>query len=164
MNQQLVRQALIGTIKGGQAFMTLDGAVAEFPPEHYNTLPPNVPYSFWAILEHIRLCSTDILDYIQNPDYRELKWPDELWPPTDSSADSDAWTATIAAIQSDLSEFSSMVEDPANDLTVLALHADGNADHTIIREILVVLDHNAYHLGEFAILRQVMGLWPADHT
>lgn len=164
MDEQLVRQALIGTINGGQAFMTIDVAVSDFPSEHYNTQPPNVLYSFWAILEHIRLCSTDILDYIRNPDYRELEWPLELWPPAGSTADSAAWNATISAIHADLAEYRALVENSSSDLTSLALHADGNATHTLLREILVVLDHNAYHLGEFAILRQVMGLWPADHA
>jgi ribosomal protein S19 len=163
MNDTAIRNAVLGSLQGGQAAMTFDAAVADFPPEHYNTKPTNVPYSFWHLLEHIRICNRDILDYAVSPDYRELDWPAEVWPARDATADEAAWNATIEAIHRDLATFRELVASPGSDLTSLALHASGNGQHTLFREVLVATDHIAYHLGEFAILRQVMGFWPADH-
>jgi uncharacterized damage-inducible protein DinB len=162
LNEQAIRNAAIGSIDGGQAYMPFDAAVADFPAEHYNTRPQNLPYSFWHLLEHIRICNRDILDYIQSPDYRELDWPAEVWPPRDAEADDAAWNATIDTIRADMATLRDLAANA--DLTSLALHADGNEKHTLLREILVVTDHNAYHLGEFAILRQVLGLWPEGHV
>ncbi len=164
MNESATRTAVLGAIDGGQASMTLTDAIALFPPAHYNTKPTNVPYSFWHLLEHIRITTRDILDYIQNPDYRELAWPDETWPARDATTDEAGWNLTIEAIYNDLADVRALANDPERDLTGLALNANGNDAHTILREILVICDHNAYHTGEFAILRQVMGLWPETHT
>lgn len=164
MDEHAVRNAALGSLDGGQAFMRFEDAVADFPPAHYNTKPSNVPYSFWHLLEHIRICNRDILDYVQNPEYRELAWPDECWPACNATADQAAWNATMAAIRDDIATLRGLVADPEGDLTRLALHANGNQKHTLLREILVVTDHTAYHLGEFAILRQMLGLWPASHT
>lgn len=163
MTDQVVRNALLGSIDGGQAFMTFDQAVAEFPTEHFNTRPLNLEYSFWHLLEHIRICNRDILDYIANPDYRELHWPDELWPAREANADAGMWMDTVQAIREDMASLREYVSKPESDLESLALHANGDTKHTLMREILVVTDHNAYHLGEFAILRHVMGLWSAGH-
>jgi hypothetical protein len=163
MTDDATRNALLGSIDGGQAAMTLDDAVAEFPPEHYNTRPPNLPYTFWHLLEHIRICAQDILDYAVGETYHELAWPEECWPAPDAEADAAAWQATIDGIHTVMAAFRALVEDPATDLSGIARHAGGNANHTLVREILVTTDHNAYHLGEFAILRQVESLWPEGH-
>jgi len=163
MPDAAIRTALLGSIDGGQAAMTLDGAVAGFPSDHYNTHPTNVPYTFWHLLEHIRICAQDILDYAVGDSYRELDWPGEVWPAREAEAGADAWQATIEGIHTVMATFRDLVENPATDLSAIARHANGNAAHTLLREVLVCTDHNAYHLGEFAILRQVMGLWPDGH-
>ncbi len=139
-------------------------AIALFPPAHYNTKPTNVPYSFWHLLEHIRITARDILDYVQGPGYRELDWPGDYWPAQDATTGEAGWNATIEAIYRDLADLRAIANDPERDLTALARHANGNDTHTLLREILVVTDHNAYHTGEFAILRQVMNLWPEGHA
>lgn len=163
MDDSTIRSAVLGAIGGGQASMTFDDAIALFPPGHYNTKPPNVPYSFWHLLEHIRITAHDILDYIESPDYRELAWPAEYWPARDAVTNEAGWNATIEAIYRDLADLRAFANDPERDLTSLALNANGNEKHTLLRQVLVVTDHNAYHTGEFAILRQVMGLWPKTH-
>ncbi len=163
MNENAIRAAVLGAIDGGQASMTFEEAITLFPPAHYNTKPTNVPYSFWHVLEHIRITARDILDYVASPDYRELAWPGDYWPAQDAVTDEAGWNATVDAIYGDLADLRALANDPGRDLTSLARHAAGNEAHTLLRQLLVVAQHNAYHIGEFAILRQVMGLWPETH-
>ena len=164
MHDSTIRTAALDAIDGGQASMTFDDAITLFPPAHYNTKPTNVPYSFWHLLEHIRITARDILDYIQDPDYREHTWPADYWPARDAVTDDASWNATVEAIYGDLADLRAIANDPESDLASLARNAHGNEQHTLLREILVVTDHNAYHTGEFAVLRGVMNLWPETHT
>ena len=115
-----------------------------------------MPYTFWHLLEHIRIAQWDILDFIRNPDYEERAWPEGYWPAPDAEADLQQWNQTIAAIRADMAELQAMVQDPTTDLYADLPHAPG---YTILREMLLVADHNAYHIGEFGILRQVIGAW-----
>ena len=154
---QELRTQLVALLRGGQAYMPFDDAVADFPPEHINTRPPNVTYTFWHLLEHLRLAQGDILDYIRNPNYVTPQWPEDYWPAPDAETDIAGWKQTLQRFRDDLAALQAIVQDPATDLTAPLPHAP---QHNILREILVVADHNAYHTGEFAILRQVMGLWP----
>lgn len=153
---QALREQLLALLRGGNAHLTLDHAVTDFPPEHYNTRAPNVDYTFWALLEHLRIAQWDILDFIRNPDYTMPNWPDDYWPAPDTVADEAAWQSTLDGFRADMAALEALVEDPATDLTADLPHAPG---YSILREILLVADHNAYHLGEFAILRSVMGTW-----
>jgi hypothetical protein len=157
---QALRKQLLDLLRGGGAHMGFDQAVADFPVAHINTRPPNVAYTFWHLLEHIRLAQWDILDYIRNPAYVWPTWPDDYWPAPDAQADPAAWEQTLHQFRDDLKALEAIVENPDTDLTTPLAHAP---QHTTLREILLVADHNAYHLGEFAILRQVMGLWPDGH-
>ncbi|MBI4004969.1 DinB family protein [Candidatus Roizmanbacteria bacterium] len=152
-----VRKQLVALLQGGQAHMTFEEAVADFPMEKINTKPPNSDYTPWRLLEHIRISQWDILDFIQNSNYKELSWPDEYWPPKDKIATQADWKKTIASIQANLKALIAIVKDPATDLYRRIPHGSGQ---TILREILLVADHNAYHIGEFAILRTVMQTWP----
>jgi hypothetical protein len=138
--------------------MSFDDAVAEFPVEQMNTFPPNVAYTPWHLLEHMRLAQRDILDYIREPRYREPRWPDDYWPHRDARADEKAWRKTVRLFRNDLAELEKIVGDSRTDLAARLPHG---RPHTFVRELLIVADHNAYHLGEFAILRQVMGTWPS---
>jgi hypothetical protein len=160
-SDQVVRARLLALLRGGQAFMPFDQAVADFPMEHINRHPPNVGYTPWHLLEHLRITQWDILEFIRSPAHVSPTWPDGYWPPPAALADPPAWQHTLAAFQDDLGALQAMVTDPATDLYGPLPHAPG---YTILREILVVAEHNAYHIGEFAILRQVMGTWPARHT
>ncbi|KXK52479.1 MAG: DinB family protein [Anaerolineae bacterium] len=154
---QHVREQLTHLLTLRQAHMTFEDAVNKFPQTAYNLRPTAVQYSFWHLLEHLRICQWDILDYIRNPDYKELKFPDELWPAYDAEATADDWNRTITMFQSDRDELVRIVNDPATDLYAQIPH--GHPGHTVLREILVVADHNAYHIGEFGVLRQVAGMW-----
>jgi hypothetical protein len=156
-----LRAKLLDLLDGGHAHMSLDQAVDAFPMARMNERPPNVTYSAWALLEHIRRTQEDILKFVEDPGYRSPPWPEGYWPPEDAEADESAWEITLAGYRSDLKVLRSMVEDPQADLTGDLPHAPG---YSLLREILLVSDHTAYHVGEFAILRQVMGTWPAARS
>lgn len=158
-NDQVVREQLLALLRGGQASMPFDQAVKDFPLEEINTRPPKVPYSPWHLLEHMRLAQWDILDFIRNPEYVWPNWPEDYWPPRDAEADEARWQETIRQFQADLEALQAIVADPDTDLYAALPHG---AKYNVLREILVVADHNAHHLGEFAILRQVMGTWPDE--
>jgi hypothetical protein len=152
----VVREQLLALLCGGNAHMTFEEAIAEFPLAHINDHPPNVPYTPWHLLEHLRIAQWDILEFVRNPAHITPPWPEGHWPAPDARADADMWAGTIAAFRADFQAFLELVADPATDLYAPLPHAP---DYTIFREILLVADHNAYHIGEFAILRQVMKTW-----
>ncbi len=151
-----MRDRLVYVLEGNGAHMALEEAVADFPMAEINTKPPNVPYSFWHLLEHIRICQWDILEFTRDPVHVSPEFPVGLWPAEDATTDAAGWNATLDAIRSDLAEVIALARDESLDLTAELPHAPG---YTYLREILLVADHNAYHTGEFAILRQVLGLW-----
>jgi hypothetical protein len=155
---QVVREQLLFLLRGGNAHMTFDQAVAEFPMDRINGQPPNVSYTPWHLLEHIRIAQWDILEFTRNPNHISPQWPEGYWPPPDERADEVTWQKTISHFRADLRALQAMVEDPSTDLYAPLPHAK---DYTALREILLVADHNAYHIGEFAVLRQVVGTWRA---
>jgi hypothetical protein len=152
------RQQLLQLLRGGNAHMDLEQAIEDFPMEAINARPPNVPYSPWALLEHIRIAQWDILGFTRDPSHVSPEWPGGYWPPEGEEATPVKWAATVASLRSDMGALEAILQDPATDLYADLPHAEG---YTVLREILLVADHNAYHLGEFAILRQVMGTWGA---
>jgi hypothetical protein len=153
-----LREHLLALLRGGQAHMTFDQAVADFPLDHINRRPPHVPYTPWHLLEHLRRTQRDILDFIRDPHYQEPHWPEDYWPPHDQETDAGGWNETVVAFRADLQALEALTRDPGTDLYARIPHGSGQ---TILREVLLVADHNAYHIGEFAILRQVMQTWPA---
>lgn len=161
MSDSVLREHILKLLAGGNAHMGFDEAVADFPPDLINSRPPNVTYTFWHLLEHLRLSQWDILDFIRNPDYVWPDWPADYWPALDAETDPAGWKASIEAFQADLEALKAIVRDPEIDLAAELPHAAG---YTYLREMLVVADHNAYHIGELAILRQVTTAWPADRA
>lgn len=155
----VLRQQLVALLTEEQAHMSFENAVAHFPLAQINTLPPNVPYTFWHLLEHLRICQRDILDFCVLPpqDYLWLKFPDDLWPKSEAKADAVIWEMTMQSFLADRAVLVALVQNPATDLFAPLPHGEA---YTVLREILVIADHNAYHVGELAILRQTLGLWP----
>jgi hypothetical protein len=151
-----IREELLALLRGGHAHMSFDQVVSDFPIEHINTRPPNVAYTPWHLLEHVRIAQWDILEFIRNPDHVSPEWPEGYWPDGKKDADEAQWHETIEAFRSNQQALEAMVNDRQVDLLKDLPHAEG---YSILREILVVSDHNAYHIGELAVLRQVLGLW-----
>lgn len=155
------RRQLIELLEAKGAHLSLEAAVADFPTEAINRpIPDLAAYTPWHLLDHIRYAQRDILEYIRNRDYLAPTWPDNYWPPLEATATREAFDETIASILRDRAALRAFIEDSV-DLFATIPNTPG---HTIFREIRVVGAHNAYHIGEFAILRQVMGTWPANRS
>ena len=156
-NDPLIIQ-LLALIRGGQAHATLDEAVKDFPPEHYATVPPNLPYSAWQLLEHLRITQRDILNFSAPPTggYHGLKWPDEYWPKSPAPPTKANWGHTLADIREDQQKFEQLLLKPGVDLYKPFLWGNGQ---NLLREALLIADHNAYHLGELIVLRRILGIW-----
>ena len=161
MNNDLeLRNQLVRMLTVRQAHMDFEDAVADFPAEHINSRPPNCDYSFWHLLEHIRICQLDILEYIVDPNYKWPNFPDDFWPDKSTETDQAGWQATIDAFFADRQALVDVINNPSNDLFA-PLPNSGEHQHNILREINIIAAHNAYHTGELGILRQTLGLWKA---
>jgi hypothetical protein len=157
---KVMREQLLALLRGGNAHMSFDQAIADFPMADINRRPPHVPYTPWHLVEHMRISQWDILEFIRDPKHASPDWPEGYWPPREEEADASRWAESVDAFRSDLRALQDLVADRNTNLVAPIPHAP---DYTILREILVVSDHTAYHVGEFAILRQIMGTWPASH-
>jgi hypothetical protein len=159
MTNDPLRALLVRLLEADDAHMTFEAAVADFPDDAINRRPPNVGYTPWHLVEHLRITQYDILEYVRNPAWVSPDWPIGYWPHPDATASPVQFAASVAAFLGDRAALRDLVVDPVWDLVVPIAHTPG---HTLLREILIVADHNAYHVGELAVLRQVMGAWPAD--
>jgi DinB family protein len=161
VHTEAVRSQLSELLDGIGAHMSFEEAIVDFPDDAINDRAPNVGYTPWHLLEHLRLTQADILDYVTNPDYVEPDWPAEFWPEREATATRAEFDATIRAFLADKAALRALVLDPASDLFGVI---PGTPGHTLLREVRIDADHNAYHVGEFAIMRQIMGTWPAGHA
>lgn len=156
-SDQILRDQLVNLLTQRQAHMLFEDAIANFPAEQINTYVPNAAYTFWHIVEHLRLCQWDILDYITNPAYEAPDFPTGYWPAKDATTNIDGWDQSIAQFSADLQALVNIINDPTNDLHAQIPHAASG--HNILREVLIIGQHNAYHIGELGGLRQSMQLW-----
>jgi uncharacterized damage-inducible protein DinB len=130
--------------------------VKDFPAALRGKRVDGVPYSAWELLEHLRIAQHDILDFSRNPKYKEKKWPDEYWPGSPEPPDDKAWDRSVAAFRRDMRAFQKLAADPKLKLEKKIPHGEGQ---TYLREILLVIDHNAYHVAEIVMLRRLLGAW-----
>ena len=153
------RARLLSALEGKGAHLSFERATSDFPADLRNVKPPHVPYTFWHQLEHVRIGQWDILRYIVDPSHESPPWPQGYWPAFDSEADDAAWEGTIRRFQADRESLISLARDPECRLFEPVAHMDG---HSIMRELLLVIDHTAYHLGEFVMARQISGAWKSE--
>ena len=140
------------------AHVRFDDAIGDLPPELRGRRPPGVAHSPWELLEHLRLAQHDILEFCRNPAYKALSWPADYWPPGAAPPSQEAWDASVAAFREDQAALRRLAEDSALDLFAAIPHGSGQ---TYLRELLLVADHNAYHLGQLVIVRRLLGAWAA---
>lgn len=159
-SDKALRDQLAAYLTQGHAHMSLDDAVKDFPLERINDQAPNSEYTPWRLLEHIRISQHDILEFVRDPKYndtyKDMKWPNDYWPKDGDKGTPAAWKKSIQQYNTDLYDFIAVVKDPTVDLYRKIPWGTGQ---TILKESFVIIDHNSYHIGEFAILRDVMKTW-----
>lgn len=153
----VLREELRALLRGGNAHMTFEEVIDDFPLSRINATAPNMPYSPWHILEHMRRVQWDIVAFIQDPGHVSPEWPRGYFPGPAEKADAAGWRKTIRDFLADRTALERMAEKAGADLFAPIAHA---RDYTVFREILLAADHNAYHTGELALMRQVMKTWP----
>ncbi len=119
-------------------------------------MPERLPYSPWQLVEHLRITQHDILDFCRNPDYAELRWPDDYWPSVSAPPSEQAWEESIGGFHHDLGALRAIAADRTIDLLAEIPHGSGQ---TYLRELLLVADHNAYHMGQLVAVRRLLGDW-----
>jgi hypothetical protein len=151
-----VREHLLYLLRGGGAHLDFEAAIADLPVGLRGARAPGVPHSPWRLLEHMRIAQWDILEFSRNPQHVSPPFPTGYWPSGDAPADEAAWERSVAAFRADLRAMQELVADPATDLFAPIPHGEGQ---TVLREALLVADHNAYHLGQLVVVRRMLGAW-----
>lgn len=152
-----MRAAIARLLDWEDAHSGLDKVVSGLPASLQGKVPPGLPYSPWQLLEHIRITQQDILDFCVNPDYRELHWPDDYWPKSPAPPSGSAWDKSLAAYRKDREALQRLALDESKDLLEKVPAGQGQ---TYLRELFLVADHTAYHLGELVVVRRALGAWP----
>jgi len=151
-----VREQIIKLLQGGQAHLTLDDVLKNFPRSLRGVKPDGAPHSAWQLLEHMRIAQWDILEFSRSAKHVSPKWPEGYWPKSDGPPSDAAWKKSIAAIKRDLRVMQSLVKNPKTDLYSKIPHGTGQ---NILREALLIADHNAYHIGQLLLVRRLLGAW-----
>ncbi len=151
-----LREHLVKVLCGRDAHLDFDSAIADLPMKLRGARAQGAPHTPWRLLEHMRIAQWDILEFSRNPKHVSPAFPDGYWPEGDAPPDPGAWDHTIVAFRKDLQAMQDLVADPSTDLFARIPHGEGQ---TILREALLVADHNAYHLGQLIMLRRVLGAW-----
>src|SRR5438034_9995361 len=150
----VLRDQLAKALAWHDAHVDFERAVAATPVEVRGRKPQGLPYSPWQLLEHLRLTQRDILEFCRNPKYAEPKWPEHYWPRGEAPPDGAAWDASVAAFRRDLAALQRLAADAKVDLFAKIPHGTGQ---TYLRELILALDHNAYHIGELVAVRRLLG-------
>ena len=154
-----LRDHLVYLLSGGGAHVSLEQALADFPRELRGAKPDGLPFTAWRLLEHLRIAQWDILEFSRNPKHVSPEFPQGYWPEGDAPPEDAAWEKSVKAFQADLRAMQRLVKNPSTDLPARIPHGTGQ---TILREALLVADHNSYHLGQLVLLRRLLGAWPSE--
>jgi len=155
-HDQSLRQHLLELLQGGHAHATFDAVIANLPANLRAKKPAGYPHSLWMLLEHLRLAQWDILEFSRNPKYAAPKWPDDYWPKTAAPPTPSAWNASVKQFRADLKTMQNLVKNPRTDLFAKIPWGDGQ---TILREVLLIADHNSHHLAQMIDIRRLLGAW-----
>ena len=152
-----LRQHLLELLKGGSAHARFEDAIAGIPPKLKGAKPAGFPHSPWMLLEHMRIAQLDILEFSRNRKHVSPDWPKGYWPRSEAPPTSAAWNASIKRFRRDLKTMQDLVANPKTDLYARIPWGDGQ---TILREALLLADHNAYHVAQLVDVRRLLGVWP----
>jgi hypothetical protein len=151
-----LRKRLVELLKGGEAHLGISDALADFPTEKRGAYANGLEHTAWQLLEHIRLAQWDILEFSRDPKHVSPDFPDGYWPKTAAPPDDAAWTKSVQSVASDLRAMISLLTNSRADLHAALPWGDGQ---TLLREALLLADHNAYHVGQIVDLRRALGIW-----
>lgn len=154
--RKALREHVLYLLGGGGAHLDIEKALGDFPAPLRGVKPSGLPYSAWQLLEHLRIAQWDILEFSRNPKHVSPEWPRGYWPEGDAPPDDAAWERSLASLRGDLKAMEKLVENPSTDLYAKIRHGEAQ---TVLREALLVADHNAYHLGQIVALRRLLGAW-----
>lgn len=154
-HDRALRQHLLYLLKESGAHATFDAMMGDWPMQLAGVKVANFPHTAWMLVEHIRIAQWDILEFSRNPRHVSPAWPEGYWPSSEAPGSAQAWNASIAAFKNDLQAMAKLVSDPKVDLYARIPWGDGQ---TVLREVLLVADHNAYHIGQLAMLRKSIGI------
>lgn len=154
--EQVLREHLLELLRAGSAHLGLEQAIAGLPADLRGARAQELPHTAWQLLEHLRITQWDILEFSRNPDHVSPKWPDAYWPETAAPPDEAAWDRCVEQFRQDLKAMQDLLADPETDLYLKIPWGDGQ---TILREAMLVADHNAYHIAQLVTLRQALGAW-----
>jgi len=151
-----LRKELRAPLLWGDAHVDWKTAIAGLPVEKRGIRPTGFPYSAWELLEHARIAQRDILEFCIDPKYKPKAWPAAYWPSNPAPPSAEAWDKTVKEFEADTHEMARLVENARINLLAKIAHGSGQ---TILREALLLADHNAYHLGQFVLVRRALGAW-----
>jgi DinB superfamily len=155
-HDQALRQHLLDLLGGGGAHAKFDDVIDDFPPKLRGAKPAGLPHSPWMLLEHLRIAQWDILEFSRNSKHASPKWPEGYWPKRESPPDELAWDESIEQFRGDLAAMQELIADEKTDLFARIPWGDGQ---TLLREALLVADHNAYHVAQLVDVRRLLGAW-----
>lgn len=155
-----LRTHLLHLLRGEGAHLDFEKAIAGLPAELRGVKSPGTSVTAWRLLEHLRIAQWDILEFSRNPKHKSPKWPEGYWPEGDAPPNDAAWRQSVERFRADLKAMQNLVKNPATDLFVPISSGPGGDGQTVLREALLVADHNAYHLGQLVMLRRLLGAWP----
>jgi DinB superfamily len=155
-HEQSLRKHLVELLAGGGAHARFEDAIQRLPPKLRGIKPANFPHSPWMLLEHLRLAQWDLLEFSRNAKHVSPKWPEGYWPKQEAPPNAAAWKKSIQQFRRDLKAVQSLVANPKTDLFAKIPWGDGP---TILREALLVADHNAYHLAQLVDVGRLLGAW-----
>jgi hypothetical protein len=155
-NNDLLRNELLNYLEKPHTHGTFSHIIKDFPKKLMNEKPAGLPYSFWQMLEHIRISQFDMIDFIRNPNYKELEWPKDYWPGDNEKADTKMWNESVKKYHEDIEALKKIINDPKTDFFIPIPHGTGQ---TILKEVIQIIDHASYHLGQFLVMRRLAGEW-----
>jgi uncharacterized damage-inducible protein DinB len=155
-DEQALRAQLVKLLDFNQAHVTFDRVVKGIPPRLRGALPQGVEHSLWQLVEHLRITQADILEFCRTSTYKDKQWPADYWPKQLGPRNQAAWTKSIAAYRRDRKAMQRLAANTTIDLLTAIPHRSGQ---TYLREILLVADHNAYHIGQMVTVRRLLGIW-----
>ena len=156
MNNQPLREHVLYLLKDGGAHVDFSAAIKGVPAALRGKRPKGADHSLWELLEHMRLAQWDILEFSRNPEHCSPDWPSGYWPAKPAPPSQNAWNDSVRAFRNNRDAMCELIADQSRDLFAPIPHGEGQ---TLLREGLLVADHNSYHLGQFILVRRLLGVW-----